>query len=108
MRTIGSYWSVLKAIKKNYFLYGGILLFFISWMLFLDTHSWTIHAELNNEIETLELEQEALIKVVKADIYNIDQFQNQDSLERFARERYGHKKENETIFIIEVSDILPR
>ena len=32
--------------------------------------------------------------------------QNQDSLERFARENYGHKKSNETIFIIgEIQDI---
>jgi cell division protein FtsB len=32
--------------------------------------------------------------------------QNQDSLERFARENYGHKKSNETIFIIEPNDSL--
>jgi cell division protein FtsB len=34
----------------------------------------------------------------------IDQLQNRDSLERFAREQYGHKKENETVFIIETQD----
>ena len=27
------------------------------------------------------------------------------SLERFARENYGHKKENETIFIIETGEL---
>jgi hypothetical protein len=27
-------------------------------------------------------------------------------LERFARENYGHKKENETIFYIEIEDSL--
>ena len=106
MTVLGSYWNVFKAIKKSYLLYGAILLGFIVWMLFLDTHSWTIHAELNHEIEALELEQEALTKIIKDDMYAIEQLQNEDSLEHFARERYGHKKKNETIFIIELSDTL--
>ena len=104
MSIFGSYWSVFKATKKSYLLYGGILLGFITWMLFLDTHSWTIHAELNDEIEALELEQDAITKIIKDDKYAIEQLQNEDSLEHFARERYGHKKKNETIFIIELSD----
>jgi len=104
MSIFSSYWSVFKATKKSYLLYGGILLGFIAWMLFLDTHSWTIHAELNDEIEALELEQDAITKIIKDDKYAIEQLQNEDSLEHFARERYGHKKKNETIFIIEISD----
>jgi len=35
---------------------------------------------------------------------NIKYLKNTDSLERFAREKYGHKKENETIFYIEYKD----
>ena len=31
--------------------------------------------------------------------------QNKDSLEHFAREHYGHKKENETIFIIDTKGL---
>lgn len=106
MSIFGSYLSYFKEIKKSYLLYGGILLVFIVWMLFLDTNSWTIHDELNDEIEALELEQEALRKIVKDDKYAIEQLQNEDSLEHFARERYGHKKKNETIFIIDLSDTL--
>ena len=106
MSVFGSYWNAFKAIKKSYLLYGSILLGFIVWMLFLDTHSWTIHAELNDEIEALELEQISLTKIIKDDKYAIEQLQNEDSLEHFARERYGHKKKNETIFIIDLSDTL--
>ena len=106
MSIFGSYLSHFKEIKKSYLLYGGILLVFIVWMFFLDTHSWIIHAELNDEIKDLELEQEALTKIIKDDKYAIQQLQNEDSLEYFAREHYGHKKKNETIFIIEPSDIL--
>ena len=75
-------------------------------MLFLDTHSWRIHSELNDEINQLELEKEALTKVIAKDKNTIKQLQNEDSLERFAREQYGHKKKNETIFIIKPSDTL--
>ena len=75
-------------------------------MLFLDTNSWRIHSELNDEINQLELEKEALTKVIAKDKNTIKQLQNEDSLERFAREQYGHKKKNETIFIIKPSDTL--
>ena len=99
-----SVWIFFKKIKKNYLLYGGILIGFIVWMLFLDTHSWIIHSELNGDIDQLELEKEALTKVIESDKNTIKQLQNEDSLERFAREQYGHKKKNETVFIIETSE----
>lgn len=100
----GLNWNAIKSIKRTYLLYGGILTGFLIWMLFIDTHSWTIHSELNQEIEKLELEKEALKAVINEDQKMIDQLQNKDSLERFAREQYGHKKENETVFIIETQD----
>ena len=31
----------------------------------------------------------------------IDQLENLDSLEKYARENYGHKRKDETIFIVE-------
>ena len=73
-------------------------------MFFLDTHSWTLHSELNQEIDRLEKERKVLQEVIQNDQKTIEILKNQDSLERFARENYGHKKSNETIFIIESSD----
>ena len=96
---LGKKWKEAKALRKSYYLYGGILIGFIIWMLFIDTHSWTIHSELNNEIKQLEQEKRALKAVIIEDIKTIKRLQNQDSLERFAREEYGHKKENETVMI---------
>ena len=101
-----SFWHSLKKIKKPYLLYGIIIIGFTVWMLFLDTHSWTIHSELNQEIEKLEKEQKVLKEIIKEDLNSIEVLQNQDSLERFARENYGHKKNNETVFIIELKDTL--
>ena len=62
-----SFWNSIKTIKKSYVLYGSILIGFTLWMLLLDTHSWNIHSELNEEIEKLELEKEALTKVIEKD-----------------------------------------
>lgn len=98
--------SYLKS-KKNYLTYGGILLFFAFWMLFVDSHSWKIHSELNQEIEVLETQKKSLEKIIQKDDAAIKQLQNKDSLERFAREFYNHKKENEIIFIVTTKDSVP-
>tara|TARA_B100000925_G_C22005468_1_gene473460 strand:- start:377 stop:622 length:246 start_codon:yes stop_codon:yes gene_type:complete len=75
-------------------------------MGFLDTHSFKIHNELNNEIEKLEDQKKALINIIDQDKRSLKQLNNKDSLEHFARENYGHKKEDETIFLVEFKDSL--
>ena len=57
------------------------------------------------EIEKLEQQKSKLRKAIKKDQYTIDQLENLDSLERFAREHYGHKKDNETLFLIDTDSI---
>jgi cell division protein DivIC len=44
--------------------------------------------------------------MIDRDKASINQLQSKDSLEKFARENYGHKKEEETIFYIEFKDSL--
>ena len=99
-----SFWKNLKKPNKTLLIYASISLGFLFWMLFLDTHSWTIHSELNQEIEKPEKEKKVLEQTLKKENQSIENLQNPDSLERFAREKYGHKKSNETIFIIEPQD----
>ena len=94
-------WNKLSSAKRSYYIYGIILISFIIWMAFIDSHSLIIHTELNKEIRKLESEKKALEGIINNDKNTIQKLKNIDSLERFARENYGHKKENETIFIIE-------
>tara|TARA_B100001250_G_scaffold184553_1_gene158734 strand:- start:799 stop:1089 length:291 start_codon:yes stop_codon:yes gene_type:complete len=89
---------------KSIYTYLIILILFLIWMFFLDTHSWLIHNELNKEIQKLELQKDALEKIIEKDKTEIELLKNPDSLEKFAREIYKHKKDDETIFIIETSD----
>lgn len=91
-------------IKKSNISYSLLGVGFVVWMLFLDTNSWLIHRELNLEINELNAHIEQLQKEIKKDKKAIEQLQNIDSLEKFARENYWHKKENEQIFLIEFKD----
>ena len=96
----------LKTLFKSiyHYIYLVIFIIFLIWMIFLDTHSLKIHNELDREVEKLEIQKNELDKLIKEDNKNIKYLENNDSLERFARENYGHKKENETIFYIEYKD----
>ena len=92
----------LSKIRKQ--IYLVTFLIFLIWMLFLDTHSMKIHMELNEEINHLEIEKKELKKLIAKDKSSVNQLMTIDSLERFAREKYGHKREEETIFYIEFKD----
>lgn len=93
--------SLLK--KKNLYktAYVTIATIFLIWMLFLDSHSWLTHRELNEEIEQLEARKKDLQQTIEQDKAAISQLENLDSLETYARENYGHKRKDETIFIVE-------
>ena len=88
------------------YIYILIFLFFLIWMIFLDTHSLKIHNELNQEIDRLETQKKELIYLIQKDEKSTQQLKSKDSLEQFARENYGHKKQDETIFYIEFEDSL--
>ena len=75
-------------------------------MIFLDTHSLKIHNELDQEIDKLETQKKELIYLIQKDERSIQQLKSKDSLEQFARENYGHKKQDEIIFYIEFEDSL--
>ncbi|MDC3051066.1 septum formation initiator family protein [Bacteroidota bacterium] len=94
----------LRKLKlKNPYLvaYIAIGVFFLLWMVFLDTHSLLVHQELNKEIENLKKRKEFLESQIEKDNRLISNLNNIDSLEKFAREKYKHKKNNETILIVE-------
>ena len=89
-------------LKSPYsYAYAIISLFFLVWMIFLDTHSLLVHLELSKEIENLNERKKFLESEIKKDNKLIKDLNNIDSLEKFAREKYGHKKINETILIVE-------
>ena len=91
-----------RKLKNPYsFAYLIISVFFLIWMIFLDTHSLLVHLELSKEIDNLNERKIFLESEIEKDNKLILDLNNIDSLEKFAREKYRHKKDNETILIIE-------
>ena len=73
-------------------------------MIFFDTNSYFIHKELNDEINALQDTKEFYKKEIDEDKQFIEKMKDSDEVEKYAREKYYLKKENEDIFIIEHED----
>lgn len=93
---------IIKIISNKYVL---ILTTFIVWMIFFDENSWLNHREFNKEIEKLNSEKEYYKAEIKKDDALIKNLDDKEELEKFAREEYKMKKENEDIYIIQYDTI---
>ncbi|MDP2088309.1 MAG: septum formation initiator family protein [Flavobacteriaceae bacterium] len=93
---------LFRFLTNKYFL---IALGFAVWMLFFDQNSYETHRVLNNEIEKLESSEEFYSKEIQQDKKVIEDLKNSKKLEKFAREEYKMKKENEDLFLIEYDTI---
>jgi cell division protein DivIC len=99
-----------KEIRKNKWFriisnkYLLVLVAFLFWMFFLDSNSWLIHHELNNEIDALEKNKQYYVNEISKDKAVINKLSDSLELEKFARNEYYMKRENEEIFIIEYKD----
>ena len=91
---------------KNIFLLVTII--FIVWMLFFDANSWLIHRELNKEIDALNVKKEFYESEINSDKKEIKILQTPEGVEKYAREKYNMKKENEDIYIIETDTLKPK
>lgn len=81
--------------------YIWVLLFFITWMIFLDNYSYFGHRILDKQIEDLEDNATYYNQEIKKDKENIKQLKNSEQIEKYAREKYYMKKDSEDIYIIE-------
>ncbi len=81
--------------------YVWVLLFFGTWMIFLDNYSYFDHRFLNDQIEELEDNKEYYKQELKKDEGQIKQLKNPEQIEKYARENYYMKKDSEDIYLIE-------
>ena len=82
-----------------------ILAIFVVWMLFFDENSWVNHREFDKEIDKLKSEKDYYESEINQDRDFINKHNDREELEKFAREQYNMKKENEEIYIIEYDTI---
>ena len=81
---------------------------FAIWMLFFDTNSFLTHWELGKDIKKLEDEKEYYTREIEKDKKEIKKLSDEEGLEKFAREKYYMKKENEEIYLIEYEDSIAK
>jgi cell division protein FtsB len=77
-------------------------------MIFFDANSYLIHHELDNEINGLEDNAEFYQNEINRDKEFIEKMKDSNEMEKFAREKYYLKKENEDIYIIEHEDSIKK
>lgn len=94
--------KVFRFVSNKYVI---ILVLFVVWMGFFDENSFMNHRELDEEIDKLENANDYYKKQIETDQHIIDNLNDPDSLEKYAREEYKMKKENEDIYIIEYDTI---
>ncbi len=96
--------NVIKIIKllllklKSPFILIGLL--FVLWMLFFDSNSYLNHNRLSNDINQLQKDKQHYKEEIKKDSIALKELSSSEGLEKYAREKYHMKKENEEIFLI--------
>ncbi|MFP4059213.1 MAG: FtsB family cell division protein [Bacteroidales bacterium] len=85
-------------LKNKYIL--ALVVFFI-WLLFFDQNNLIDRFRTIYEINQLKKDKNYYIKNIEENSRRLDELQTDDeNLEKFAREQYYMKKENEDIFIV--------
>lgn len=101
------FWNNFNFFKsKRNLLLGVSFLVFLSWILFFDTYSYLEHRNIDKEIDKLQEQKEYFQGEIQRDKKAIKGLKSGDATEKYAREKYYMKRENEDIFIIEF-DSLP-
>ena len=88
-------------IIKKYKLQLGIILFFLIYMSFFDEYNWMRIRKDSQKLKSLKEERAYLLNKIEEDRKQLKIFQTDtEELERFAREQYLLKKENEKVYVI--------
>ena len=87
-----------KPLRNKYLI---LFLLFILWVVFIDDYNLINQSKIKNTVDDLKSQKEFYISEIKSDSIELYKLQNDPpEQERFAREKFLMKKENEDIFII--------
>ncbi len=91
--------EALKPLLRNKYVITVVL--FVVWMTFLDGDDIFRRYELEHKLDKLKKERAELIENNENTRRKIDELKsNREKLEKFAREEYIMKKDNEVVYII--------
>jgi cell division protein DivIC len=99
MDRIGNIINLLPKPLRNKYLI--LLLLFIFWIIFLDDYNLINQNKMKNNVDDLKEQKEFYISEIKSDSAELSNLKNDsEEQEKFAREKFLMKKDNEDIFII--------
>ncbi len=89
---------IWSKISNKYFL---VFISFFAWIMFFDQHNLLQHYQNREKLRQLKEQEEFYKKKIEADKQKLYELQtNDENLEKFAREQFQMKKENEDVFVI--------
>ena len=93
-----SFASLLNTLSNKYLLTG---LLFVAWISFFDDRDLITNYKQRQELWKLEQSKKRYTELVEQTKVELQQLQTEPAqLERFAREKYRMKKDNEDLYII--------
>jgi len=96
------YQKIPTVFKNKYML---TLIVFLIWMLFFDAHNIVSRISGYSQLSEAKAKRKYYIKEIEANKKDMEELMtNQKTLEKFAREKYKMKKDDEDLFIIVVED----
>ncbi len=94
IKKVGSLWDFIKKWK-----YIAILVLFTLWVSFFDRASLVYKSELKKDLNNLKQEKKKYLKDIKENSTTLKGLHDDDILEKYARENYNMKKDNEDLYI---------
>lgn len=92
----------LSFLKNKYLLTG---LFFLVWMFFFNEKDLISEVKKNEKLKELEKSEQHLTETITETKQELGQLKtNAQTIEKYAREKYLMKKDNEDLFIISTKD----
>lgn len=89
---------LIDLFKNKFFL---VTVAFIVWMMFFDTNDLLSQYKCHNEVVKLEKERDFYLKQTAQVSKDLDELtSNREKLEKFAREKYLMKRDNEDVFVV--------
>ena len=90
--------KILPFIRNKYII---SVIVFLVWMIFFDRNDFISQYTYNQELQKLKDDKEYYLQSIEANKQSAHQLMSEpENLEKFAREKYLMKKENEDIFLI--------
>ncbi|MEP6711755.1 MAG: septum formation initiator family protein [Ferruginibacter sp.] len=90
--------AIFSVLKNKYFIASSL---FIVWMLFFDPKDWGLISTRINKLKELQKSEQQLSGQINDTKKELSLLKNSaQTIEKYAREKYYMKKDNEELFIV--------